>query len=143
MLIGEYSSNLGPKRRLAIPKAFRLFLGEKFLITRWYEGCLVLVAKTSWEKVLDRLREDKKLYMEATRDTERLLIGSAFELTPDSQGRAVVPDVLVEYAKLTNKVSFIGLGDRVEVWSEATWVKRKKQIEKDSAEILARVARGK
>ena len=52
MLIGEYRAKLGLKNRTALPKALRKELGEELIITRGYEGCLIIVDKAKWSKLI-------------------------------------------------------------------------------------------
>jgi len=46
MLIGEYRSKVGEKKRVSLPKKFREELGEDLILTRGYEDALVIVNKS-------------------------------------------------------------------------------------------------
>ena len=141
MLLGQYSSNLSKKRRVAIPKKFREILGARFIVTKWYEGSLVLVSMDSWNKLLSRVIKETELVIEPVRDTERFLLGSAYELVPDDQGRVIIPETLAMYAVLTESVRFVGLGDRVELWSGDKWEKREKYLNENANKILEELSR--
>jgi len=52
MLIGEYRAKLGQKNRTALPKVLKQGLGEELIITRGYEGCLIMVDKAKWNKLI-------------------------------------------------------------------------------------------
>jgi len=140
MLVGQYSSKIGAKRRVAIPVKFRQDLGQKFIITRWYEGCLVLTSMANWDKLLNRATKRAELITKNVRETDRFLLGSAYEIEPDKQGRVVIPQTLVQYAMLTKTTKFVGLGDRVEVWDEKQWEKREKRILENAAELMEDIA---
>ena len=45
MIIGEYKSRIGEKKRVSLPKRFRDELGEEIILTRGYENSLILVNK--------------------------------------------------------------------------------------------------
>ncbi|MCA9374888.1 MraZ N-terminal domain containing protein, partial [Candidatus Dojkabacteria bacterium] len=49
MLIGEYTSKIGERKRVAIPKKIRQELGDKLILTRGYENALVMVNTEMWE----------------------------------------------------------------------------------------------
>ncbi len=140
MLIGSYLSILGEKRRTAIPKKFLDELGNELVLTKWYEDCLVLVNKNFWNGLLDRLTGGSKVASLGVRDIERFILGSAFDIEPDDQGRIVVPEVLAKFADFGNELIFIGLGDRVEVWNRETWEVKEKEVAKTSKEYIERLA---
>lgn len=140
MLIGSYLSVLGEKRRTAIPKKFLDELGNELVLAKWYEDCLVLVKKNFWNGLLDRLTGGSKVASLGVRDIERFILGSAFDIEPDDQGRIVVPEVLAKFAGFGNELIFIGLGDRVEVWNKETWEIKEKEVAKTSKEYIERLA---
>ena len=140
MLIGQYETTLSQKRRVAIPKAFRKVLGKKFIAAKWYEGCLVLVSQDDWQELLNRLTGKKGMITTPVRDTDRFILGSAFELEPDGQGRVIVPALLADYASLKEEIVFLGLGDRAEIWAKSEWKKREGYVASHAAEFVEKMA---
>ncbi|MEJ2347640.1 MAG: hypothetical protein P8Y17_00365 [Patescibacteria group bacterium] len=140
MIIGQYSANLSPKRRIAIPKKIRKELGEKMIVAKWYEGCLVLIGETNWDALLKRLTGESKIITAPVRDTDRFILGSAYELDPDGQGRVILPLSLVNYANLSKDVIFIGLGDRAEIWERKEWEKRESYVSQHAGEFVENLA---
>lgn len=141
MLIGQYSSNISKKRRVAIPAKFRSELGDVFILTRWYEGCLALVSVNEWSLLVNRLIGDIKGITEPVRDTDRFLLGLAYEIKPDEQGRVVIPEKLIEFAGIKKSVVFLGLGNRVEIWDEESWIKKEKEIQEHASKYIERIAK--
>ena len=140
MFLGTYTGVLSPKRRVAIPSSFRKLLGERFIVAKWYERCLVLVGRESFSALLEKLKGETKVITRGVRDTERFILGSAFELSCDEQGRVVIPNSLRGYAGLGKELSFIGLGDRVEIWDTTVWSKAEAQVANSASEILEKLA---
>lgn len=136
MLIGSFTGILGQKRRTAIPRKFIDDLGEKLIVAKWYEGCLILVSQGTWEALLKRLTAKIEIITQPVRDTDRFILGSAFEITPDNQGRVVIPPLLAAYANLENRLVFLGLGDRVEIWNEEDWKEKEKNVSEHAAELI-------
>lgn len=134
MLIGEYESKIGDKKRTAIPKKIREELGEQIIITRGYEKCLVLINKRLWEKVAGEVISGSFINKNI-RDTSRFLVGSAVEVAPDEQGRVIIPARLHQYAKLKRDLVYVGLVNWVEVWDRAEWEKRLAYLAKHGEEI--------
>lgn len=141
MLIGSYTGTVNEKRRVAVPKKFIAELGEKPVLAKWYEDCLILVSINFWEKLLDRLTGGKRAIDLGVRDIERFILGSAFELEPDDQGRIVVPELLAEYAGLTKEVVFVGLGDRIEIWPKEVWDKKSLELSKTTRDYIERISK--
>lgn len=141
MLIGQYTSKLTDKDRISIPKKFREELGDELIVAKWYENCLVLVSKKSWKKLLKRLIGVTKLAISPVRDIDRFILGSAFEAKPDKQGRFIVPETLLGYAEIESEVVFVGLSDRVEIWSQEKWRELEESAEEKASQAIEKIAK--
>jgi len=139
MLIGSYSAVLSEKRRVAVPRKYLNELGDKPLVAKWYEDCLILVSNDFWEKLYLRLTGDRKNFTLGIREIERFILGSAFELDPDEQGRVVLPEILTKYANLDKDITFLGLSDRVEIWNKDLWEERVGKLEKITKEYIENI----
>jgi len=140
MLIGEYRYKVEAKNRISLPKKFREEIGNKIVVTRGYEGCLVVVSPRQWEVLIEDAARGP-FVSEAVRDTSRFLLGGAVEVELDEQGRFVLPQPLKEYAGIGKEVCFLGLGRWVEIWDAEKWAKRKAYLAKHSGEIGERLQR--
>jgi len=58
----------------------------------------------------------------------------------DSQGRIVIPEKLVLYAGLGTGVSFLGIGDRVEIWDEGGWNEKEKLLITEAPKLIKELA---
>lgn len=141
MLLGSYLGSLSDKRRVAVPKKFLVELGDRPIIAKWYEDCLILVSSGFWENLFDRLTGGKKAINLGIRDIERFILGSAFELEPDDQGRIIVPEILSGYAKFNKNIVFVGLRDRVEIWPEEVWNRKSMDLSKTTKEYLETISK--
>lgn len=142
MLIGQYHTKLSNKGRTAIPAKFRKDLGTKVVISRWYENSLAVFSESAWEKILD-LAVGGTLLTESARDTERFLMGQAYESELDDQGRLVIPSNLREYASLKDEIVFLGLKNRAEIWSKEDWINREQEITKHASQLIEQVQKSK
>lgn len=134
MLIGQYSSRLSEKGRAALPKKFRVELGERVIVARWYETCIVIVSIAVWDSIIESISGGQVVTRPA-RDTNRFLLAGAFDAELDKQGRFVIPEPLREYAGLKDEIIFLGLGDRVEIWNESNWREHEKQVLERAGEL--------
>ena len=119
-LIGQYSAKVSGKGRTAFPKRFREVLGEKIIVTRGYEGSLIVVSEKDW-LTLTEGTGDKPFIFGAARDTTRFLLGNAALVELDGQGRFVIPNHLKEYGQFKEEALFLGLNRYVEIWAKEKW----------------------
>jgi len=134
MLIGEYEGKLTDKNRLAIPKKIRDELKGNMILSRGYEGCLILLDAKLWQ-ALEKTINVKPILSLPVRDLKRFILGSAYEIELDDQGRFVLPANLKDYAKLEKDVYFIGLMDWVEIWSDSKWIEKIGILSKNATDI--------
>lgn len=143
MYLGSYLVSVTSGSRVSVPSTFRQELGESFILAKWYEGCLVLIGKSSWEALLKRVTGGIEMLLTPVRETEHFIFASAFEVKPDDQGRIIIPEILFKYANLTEQVYFLGVNDRVEIWNKEVWEEKEKQVAKDAPSYIEELARKK
>ncbi|MFA5633559.1 MAG: division/cell wall cluster transcriptional repressor MraZ [Candidatus Dojkabacteria bacterium] len=138
MLIGEYKSRVGEKKRVSLPKKFRDELGENLILTRGYENALIIVNEKLWRKVATEVI-DGSFINKDIRDTSRFLVGGAKEINLDDQGRFVIADTLLEYANIKKDIVFIGLINWVEIWDKDRWQERVQYLQEHGEEIAQEI----
>ena len=114
-LLGNFTNTLDSKKRVIFPAKFREDLGATFVITVNVDKCLSAYSLEEWEKYTAKLNSLPKTQV---KDITRFICGLAMKATPDSQGRVGLSKELIEYASIESGVTFIGCGDRVEIWDE-------------------------
>lgn len=140
MLIGQYLSKITSGARVAIPAKFRNKLRGFLYVTQGYEGCLILVDEDGFAKLTEGVA-DKPFIRGDVRETTRFLLGNAYEVEVDEQGRFVLPAVLRDYAEMKEEVIFLGLKNWIEIWDKEKWLAHKKNLEEKGAEIADRLAK--
>lgn len=129
MLIGEYRPSIDPKGRISFPAKLREDLGDSFIITKGLDNCLFVYRMAEWEKLVERTAE---LPVSKARQIQRFIFASAVCVEPDKQGRVLIPQVLREYANLTEAVTVVGVSSRAEIWSAAAWDAANAELTSDS-----------
>lgn len=135
MLIGEYQHTLDPKKRLAIPAKMRKELGETAVLTRGLNNCLALYPLHRWQAITERLSQLPVGKGDA-RSFARIMFSGAAEAELDQLGRILIPEYLKNYAGLKNRVTVVGVSDRLEIWDEERWNAYKQEAEK-STDMIA------
>jgi MraZ protein len=124
---GEHHYSLDEKGRIVLPPKFRRDLGTKVVVTRGLDECVAIYAPAEWTKLEKRL----KALAVNRRDFSRFMLASAEDVDLDKQGRMTIPAHLRQYAKVDREAVVVGVGGRLEIWSEANW---QRYIEKVQAE---------
>ncbi|MBE6704170.1 MAG: division/cell wall cluster transcriptional repressor MraZ [Ruminococcaceae bacterium] len=115
MLVGSYKNTIDTKGRVFLPAKFRSYLGERIIIVKGAEGCLVVYTEEKYTEYIERLRKNGET---AAKKYLRYLNLTAASIEPDAQGRILLTNELREHAGLTKDVLFVGMYDTVEIWNE-------------------------
>ena len=133
VLGGEYKHNLDTKNRIFIPSKLRDELGDSFIVAKDIrETCLKVYSLEGWEEYIKPLREQKRSLSEKI---IRHLHASLAQVTPDGQGRIVLPPELIAHAQIEKNVIVVGCCDYAEIWSEQVYESMKQK--EDMTQILA------
>ena len=136
MFLGKYSHNIDAKGRVIIPAKFREQLGEQFIITNGFEGCLFVYPMNEWEELsasLSKLPSNQK----SARYLQRTFLSGAAEAEPDKQGKVLITQPHREYAGLSKEVVIIGVSKRVEIWDAQRWLEYSQSEEEMTVEEAA------
>lgn len=117
--MGEYHQKIDEKGRLTIPAKLRSELGDNFIVTRGLDGCLFIYKKETWEKIINNYQELPNV--KEARNFMRFFLSGATNLEFDKQGRINISQPLIKYADLSKDTIIIGVGDRLEIWSNDRW----------------------
>ncbi len=119
MFMGEYHHTIDDKGRLTIPSKIRYELGETFVVTRGLDGCLFVYPKNVWDNIVRKYQELPNV--KDARNFMRFFLSGATDTQFDKQGRINIASPLIKYAELQKDCVVIGVGDRLEIWSEERW----------------------
>ncbi len=139
MFIGEYQHNIDSKGRMAVPAKFRGRLGKGAIITRGLDRCLFIYTAAEWKTLAGEVMKYSILKSDS-RSFARFIMSSATEIDFDSQGRALIPASLREYAGLKKETIIAGVFNRLEVWDAAAWKNFRAKAENNSDAIAEKLS---
>jgi MraZ protein len=109
------------KGRVSLPSAFRREAeGEAFVLLQWEDPYLTLFPPDVWKEIQERLMEFRKEKPDAWNHV-REIVSRAVEVSPDRQGRILIPSWLQEAASLDGSVPLNGNIDRIEIWNPSVY----------------------
>lgn len=120
MFFGEARHNVDDKGRLILPAKFRTDLGLNFVMTKGLDNCIFVFPHQEWKEMEEKLKSLPMTNRDA-RAFVRYFFSGAAEGDLDKQGRIRIPQNLVKYANLNKETVIIGVGTRLEIWSQETW----------------------
>jgi len=138
MLIGQYEHTIDIKKRLALPAKFRGELGEKVVITKGVETCLIVYTEKEFLIMSEKL-SNLTISQPEARSFTRTMLAGAMEVTLDKLGRILVPDYLKKYAGLNKNVVICGLSNRLEIWDSENWDTWTKEAEKGVSDMVSKL----
>jgi len=131
MFLGEYTHTIDDKGRLTIPAKFRGDMASGLVVTRGFEQNLMVFPLSGWQDLAERILS-RPLTDESVRTFRRRVFSGAVALTPDRQGRIVLPAYLRNFAAIDGEVVVAGMYNYLEVWSVSYWQALRESVENSS-----------
>ena len=116
-MTGEYQHSLDSKGRLFIPAKLRDELGEVFYITLSMDRCLCAYSSENWQLFSEKVNAMPYVKQRKMRP----LFAHAARCELDSQGRALIPQNLRDYAGLSKAVTVVGCNNHAGLWDSDSW----------------------
>ena len=140
MFRGQYKDSVDAKGRVSIPAKLRKHLSADANET-FVQGtalCIDLYPLDQWQKF-----EEKLLQLNPFQPNEakfiRMILQHASEDSFDSQSRILIPQKLLEYAKIEKEVIILGALKKIEVWNPQVYEDYLNNSEETYEDIAAKV----
>jgi MraZ protein len=143
---GRAHIKIDPKGRFSLPSDFRSQMGKvrELVITNSVFRDLPfldLMTKAEWGKFETYIHKMPSLKPEA-QVIQRFYMASAEICEIDAQGRILLPIYLRDYADLTGEIAMVGMGHKIEIWSQKNWQLIFKQLQKEFTSATSAVVEG-
>lgn len=136
---GEFRLTIDDKNRILIPASIRAIMnpethGTSLMVIPGFDRSIWMFP----EKTFDRLTAaiPSSLAPDARRLAfERMLYARSRELTPDKQGRLVLPKEFTEAAGIDRDAALLGVRDHLELWPLDRWRAMEKELTERMVEL--------
>lgn len=126
------------KGRVSLPAAFRHQADDdRFVLLQWEKPYLSLFPESEWVRFRDRLIEYRKSG-EGAANHVREILANAVKVSPDRQGRILIPAWLQEAAGLDGSILLNGNLDRVEIWDPDVYGRTVEERDEEEFKRFAR-----
>ncbi len=120
LFTGTYENKVDKKGRVSLPAVYRTQLPEASGRTVYvYRSPNLRALEACDQTFMDRLAdslEEFELFSEEEEDLGGVILADARPLSPDGEGRIMIPAEHVEFAGITNYATFVGRGRRFQIW---------------------------
>jgi len=130
MFRGVAQIGIDEKGRMAIPARFRDVLAsfgdDTLVVTVNPSRCLMAFPLSQWTAIENRVA-DLGMSSKAVEAFERFYVANAVDVTPDKQGRILIPPPLRKFASLDGEAIVSGRLKKFEIWTPAQWEAQQEQ----------------
>lgn len=124
--IGTVQGTLDAKGRVCIPAAYRQILAVQstegvYICPSFVEQALEAFGQDLLQSVHQRLAQLDPFFSQAHDDQAYAVLSSSQLLTLDEQGRVRLPDAAIAHAGLKDRVTFVGMGSKFQIWEPAAF----------------------
>ncbi len=130
--VSTYVKKIDAKGRISIPQPFRNVLAADGFAGQFY--CYPSLDNSALDaggqRLVDRIDgiiEQLLPYSDERDPLATALFGESEIIKIDQDGRAVLPERLRDHAKITSEVTFVGLGNKFQIWEPETFENYRKQ----------------
>ena len=120
---GQFQTTMDTKGRFALPAKLRNvtdlegnpLLEGNLVLTKGLEGCLSLYPELEWKDIQGKL-STLSFTQKNFRYFSRRFYSTAATVTPDRNGRILIPAHLIKEASLKKNLTVIGVNRTIEIW---------------------------
>lgn len=121
--LGNIEARADAKGRVFIPATFRRQLqaaSEERLVMRKdvFQNCLTLYPESVWNEELDELHNRLSKWDSHHQQIFRQFVSDVEVLTPDGNGRILLPKRYLQLCNIHEDIRFIGMDSKIEIWGK-------------------------
>ena len=142
MFKGQFTYSLDSKGRVSIPSKLRKFISSEandtIVMTTGTVKCIDIYPLDEWQKFEARM-DTLNTFLPKDSRFIRILLQNASEDTLDSQSRILIPQNLLEYAKIEKEVLILGVHKKIEFWNPKIYAEYLEEFPETYEQIAAQV----
>ncbi len=123
ILLGNFQHSLDDKNRIRLPSKYREILGGSYFLVPGTRGCIWLYSVNNESDFMKMLKDIGEFNPDNT-DAIRTITAMGTLADADSQGRFMLPQELIKFAKINKDIRIVGVLNKVEIWAEEQYLAR-------------------
>lgn len=142
MFKGQFIYSVDSKGRVSIPAKLRKHIpaeaNDTFTMTRGIDLCIDVYPQDQWNLFEQKLK-NLNSYQQKAAKFKRMILQYAVEDNLDTQSRILIPQNLLQYAKIEKDVLILGALEKIELWNPKTYEEYINRSSETYEEIAAEV----
>ncbi len=116
MFSGMSNHSIDAKGRIVLPAKFREELGSTFYIAQGFgNSCIQAMSEEQYNSICAKILE---LPANLSLALQYNFNATAVSVTPNAQGRVIIPQGLRKFAEIESDALVIGMNNRIEIWNK-------------------------
>jgi MraZ protein len=129
LFLSTHTNKIDKKGRVSVPSSFRAELSDEsfkgvVLFRSNVHDCLEGFAWSYMQEIGKRL-DNFDLFSAEQDDLATSIFGTAVQLSMDGDGRIILPSDLLDFASLSERASFVGMGAKFQIWDPDAFDQRR------------------
>ena len=120
LFLSKFKNKIDQKGRVSIPSQFRNILfqdgSQKMFCYPSLDAEAIDAGGDSLSREIYALMDNLDPYSDEKDFLSTALFGLSEELRIDSDGRVILSDALIQHAQISDEVTFVGLGQKFQMW---------------------------
>lgn len=120
LFLSTYINKIDKKGRVSVPALFRSSLAKQdfpgIIAYNSFVNPCIEACGISRIEVLSQTIDNLDPYSETRDAFATAILGGCLQLAFDGEGRVILPESLIEFAKLDEQACFVGKGATFEIW---------------------------
>lgn len=149
LFLSKFKNKIDVKGRVSIPVSFRNILlkdiSQKMFCYPSLDAQAIDAGGQSLSKEIYALMDNLDPYSDERDYLSTALFGLSEELKIDNDGRVILSDALIDHAQIKDEVTFVGLGEKFQIWEPLKFESYLQQAQKKVKEqrlLLSKKNRG-
>ena len=149
LFLSKFKNKIDVKGRVSIPVSFRNILlkdvSQKMFCYPSLDAQAIDAGGQSLSNEIYALMDNLDPYSDERDYLSTALFGLSEELKIDNDGRVILSDALIDHAQIKDEVTFVGLGEKFQIWEPLKFESYLQQAQKKVKEqrlLLSKKNRG-
>lgn len=121
LFLSTYINKIDKKGRVSIPASFRSSLTQQnspvIICYNSFINPCIEASSINRIEMLSQTIDNLDPYSESRDAFATTILGGCLQLLIDGEGRVIIPESLIEFAKLNEQACFVGKGATFEIWN--------------------------
>ena len=149
LFLSKFKNKIDVKGRVSIPVSFRNILlndiSQRMFCYPSLDAQAIDAGGQSLSKEIYALMDNLDPYSDERDYLSTALFGLSEELKIDNDGRVILSDAMIDHAQIKDEVTFVGLGEKFQIWEPLKFESYLQQAQKKVKEqrlLLSKKNRG-